>query len=193
MAIQLMELPYAKDALAPTISAETIEYHHGKHHAGYVAKVNAAIEGTPLANKSLEDIVVDTLGKQPGVFNSAAQVWNHDFYWNCMSPNGGGEPTGAVADMVNKSFGDFQTFKDKFSAAAAAQFGSGWAWVVKDGDKLAIETTGNADTPVAHGRSAVLTIDVWEHAYYVDYRNARPKYIEAFWNVINWDHVASCL
>ncbi len=193
MAIQLMDLPFAKDSLAPTISAETIDYHYGKHHAAYVSKLNAAIEGPALANKILVDIVVETQGKQPGVFNNAAQVWNHDFYWNSLSPNGGGDPTGAVADIINKSFGDFSTFKNKFSAAAAAQFGSGWAWVVKDGDKLAIETTSNADTPVAHGKSVVLTLDVWEHAYYVDYRNARPKYIEAFWNLVNWDNVAKCL
>ena len=193
MAIQLMELPFAKDALAPTISAETIDYHYGKHHTAYVNKLNAAIEGTPLGNKRLADIVAETHGSQPGVFNNAAQVWNHDFYWNSLSPNGGGAPTGAVADLINKSFGDLATFKDKFSAAAAAQFGSGWAWVVKQGDKLVIETTGNADTPVAHGKTAVLTLDVWEHAYYVDYRNARPKYIEAFWNIVNWDNVAKCL
>jgi len=192
MAFQLMDLPYAKDALAPTISAETIEYHYGKHHAGYVSKLNAAIEGTPLAGKSLEDIIKATTG-QPGVFNSAAQVWNHDFYWHSMSPSGGGEPSGAVASIIDKSFGNFATFKDKFSAAAAAVFGSGWAWVVKDGDKLVIETTGNADTPVARGRKAVLTIDVWEHAYYIDYRNARPTYIDAFWKVVNWGNVAKSL
>ncbi|RMH41235.1 MAG: superoxide dismutase [Deltaproteobacteria bacterium] len=193
MAFELMKLPYAKDALAPTISAETIEYHYGKHHAAYVNKLNAAIEGTPLAEKDLVSIIAETCGKQPGVFNNAAQVWNHDFYWLSMAPNGGGAPAGKVAEWIDRSFGNFATFKEKFSAAAAGVFGSGWAWVVKDGDKLVIETTANADTPVAHGKTPVLTIDVWEHAYYVDYRNARPKYIEAFWNVVNWDHVGSLL
>jgi Fe-Mn family superoxide dismutase len=193
MAFTLMTLPYSKDALAPTISAETIEYHHGKHHATYVDKLNTAVEGTDLAGKSLEQVVKATLGKQPGVFNNAAQVWNHDFYWHSLSPQGGGAPTGKVAAAIDKSFGSFASFKEKFSAAAAAQFGSGWAWLVKDGDNLAIETTANADTPVAHGKIAVLTLDVWEHAYYIDYRNARPKYIEAFWKLVNWGHVAKQL
>ena len=193
MAFTLMDLPWAKDALAPTISAETIEYHYGKHHQGYVDKLNAAIDGTPLAEKSLEAIVKETLGKDQGVFNNAAQVWNHDLYWHSLSPNGGGAPSGAVAEAIDKSFGSFASFKEKFSAASAARFGSGWAWLVKDGDKLAIETTSNADTPVAHGKTALLTLDVWEHAYYIDYRNARPKYIEMFWNVVNWDQVAKAL
>lgn len=190
MAFSAIELPYAKDALAPTISAETIEYHYGKHHQGYVTKLNNAVEGKDLANKSLVEVIKEAHGSNQGLFNNAAQVWNHDFYWQCMAPNGGGEPTGAVADAINKSFGDFATFKEKFNSAAGAQFGSGWAWLVKDGDKLVIETTPNADTPVAHGKNALMTIDVWEHAYYVDYRNARPKYLESFWNVVNWDFVA---
>jgi len=193
MAFSAIELPYAKDALAPTISAETIDYHYGKHHQGYVNKLNAATEGKDLANKSLVEVIKEAHGSNQGLFNNAAQVWNHDFYWQCMGPNGGGEPTGAVADAINKSFGDYATFKEKFNAAAAAQFGSGWAWLVKDGDNLVIETTGNADTPIAHGKTTLLTIDVWEHAYYVDYRNARPKYLEAFWNVVNWDFVAKNL
>ena len=193
MAFSAIELPYAKDALAPTISAETIDYHYGKHHQGYVTKLNAATEGKDLANKSLVEVIKEAHGSNQGLFNNAAQVWNHDFYWQCMGPNGGGEPTGAVADAINGSFGDFASFKEKFNAAAAAQFGSGWAWLVKEGDKLVIETTPNADTPIAHGKTALMTIDVWEHAYYVDYRNARPKYLEAFWNVINWDFVAKNL
>ncbi len=189
MAHQLPELPYAKDALAPVISAETIEYHYGKHHAGYVNKLNGQIEGSKYASMSLEEIIKAAHGKgsEQGVFNNAAQVWNHTFYWSCMKPGGGGEPTGAIADAINKSFGSVADFKSKFSAAAASRFGSGWAWVVKSDSGLAIETTQNADTPVATGKKALLTLDVWEHAYYIDYRNARPKYIEEFWKVVNWD------
>lgn len=192
MAIELPALPYSNDALAPHISAETLEFHYGKHHAGYVKKLNAAIEAdASLAGKSLEDIVQSASG---GVFNNAAQVWNHTFYWNSMSPNGGGEPTGAIADAINKSFGGFGDFKEQFSKAAAGQFGSGWAWLVKDGaGNLAIETTANAGTPITEGKTAILTCDVWEHAYYIDYRNARPSYIEAWWNVVNWDHANSTL
>jgi Fe-Mn family superoxide dismutase len=195
MAHTLPELPYAKDALAPHISAETVEFHYGKHHQGYVNKLNAAVEGTPNADVGLEDLIRKTSGvvNESGLFNNAAQVWNHTFYWSCLSPDGGGAPTGAALAAINQSFGDFATFKDKFSDAAAKQFGSGWAWVVKSDSGLAIETTGNADTPLAHGKSCVLTLDVWEHAYYIDYRNARPKYIEAFWNLINWDHFSGNL
>ncbi|GAB4559713.1 MAG: superoxide dismutase [Fe] [Haliangiales bacterium] len=191
MAHTLPELPYAKDALAPHISSETLEYHYGKHHQGYVNKLNAAIEGTAHASKSLEDLIRSIHGQtnEQGLFNNAAQVWNHTFYWHCMSPSGGGAPSGAIADAVTKSFGDFATFKEKFSAAAAAQFGSGWAWLVKTADGIAIETTSNAATPMSEGKHCLLTLDVWEHAYYVDYRNARPKYIEAFWNLVNWDFV----
>lgn len=186
MAFQLPELPYSKDALAPHISAETLEYHYGKHHAGYVNKLNAAVEGTPMAEKSLEEIIKSAQG---GLFNNAAQVWNHTFYWNSLSPNGGGEPTGDLADAITASFGSFADFKEKFSAAAAGQFGSGWAWLVKDASgKLSITTTANAETPLTDASlTSLLTCDVWEHAYYVDYRNARPKYIEAFWNLVNWD------
>jgi Fe-Mn family superoxide dismutase len=192
----LPELPYAKDALAPVISQETLEYHHGKHHATYVNKLNELIEGKPLAQLSLEEVIKKTW-KQPNevpVFNNAAQVWNHTFYWHCLSPKGGGEPTGKVKDAIDKSFGDFKSFKAKFSADAAARFGSGWAWLVKATDgRLAIETTANADTPMADGKTCLLTLDVWEHAYYIDYRNARPKYIEEFWKIVNWDFVAKNL
>ena len=195
MAHVLPALPFAPDALAPVISAETLEYHHGKHHAGYVAKVNDAVAGTPNAELTLEALIKKTAGQtnEKGLFNNAAQVWNHSFYWNCLSPNGGGNPTGAISDAITNSFGDFAAFKAKFSAAAASQFGSGWAWVVKTADGIAIETTSNADSPLAQGKTAVLTLDVWEHAYYIDYRNARPKYIEEFWKVVNWDHASKQL
>jgi Fe-Mn family superoxide dismutase len=195
MAIELPKLPYANDALAPHISAETIEYHYGKHHKGYVDKVNAAIASTANAALSLEDLIKKTHGvtNETGLFNNSAQVWNHSFYWNCLSPNGGGEPTGAAAAAINKSFGNFAAFKDKFSTTAAGVFGSGWAWLVKDGDGVAIVTTPNAGTPLTDNKTSVLTIDVWEHAYYIDYRNARPAYITAFWNLINWDFVNKCL
>ena len=185
MAIELPALPYAKDALAPHISEETLEYHYGKHHAGYVKKLNAAIEGTDLAGKSLEEIVKSASG---GTFNNAAQVWNHTFYWNSMKPGGGGEPTGAIADAINGSFGDYATFVEKFSNAAATQFGSGWAWLVKSGDGLELVKTGNAETPLTSDATPLLTIDVWEHAYYVDYRNARGTYIETYLkHLVNWD------
>ena len=181
---KLPELPYAKDALAPHISAETIEFHYGKHHAAYVANLNKLIAGTEFADSSLEDIVKKSSG---GIFNNAAQVWNHTFYWNCLSPKGGGEPTGALAEAINKSFGSFAAFKEKMSTAAVTQFGSGWAWLVKNADgSLAIEQTSNAGTPLKDGKKALLTVDVWEHAYYVDYRNARPAYVEAFWKLVNW-------
>ena len=186
MSFTLSELPYSKDALAPHISAETLEYHYGKHHAGYVTKLNAAVEGTDNASKSLEEVIKTSEG---GLFNNAAQVWNHTFYWNSLSPDGGGEPTGDLAKAIEKDFGSFSNFKEKFSAAAAGQFGSGWAWLVKKSDgSLDIMTTANAACPLTEsGVTALLTCDVWEHAYYIDYRNARPKYIEAFWNLVNWD------
>ena len=189
MAHKLPELPYAKNALAPVISEETIEYHYGKHHKAYVDKLNSLIEGTPHAQLDLEALIKKVHGntnEQP-VFNNAAQVWNHTFYWNSLAPKGGGNPTGKAEAAIKKSFGDFATFKQKFSDAAANRFASGWAWVVKSGDGIAIETTMNADTPMAQGKTCVLTIDVWEHAYYIDYRNARPKYIEEFWKLVNWD------
>jgi len=181
---KLPELPYAKNALAPHISAETLEYHYGKHHAAYVANLNKLIAGTEFAESSLEDIVKKASG---GLFNNAAQVWNHSFYWNCLSPKGGGEPSGALADAIAKSFGSFASFKEKLTNAAITQFGSGWAWLVRNGDgSLAIEQTSNAGTPLKDGKKSVLTVDVWEHAYYIDYRNARPAYLEAFWKLVNW-------
>jgi Fe-Mn family superoxide dismutase len=188
---KLPELPYAKNALAPHISAETLEFHYGKHHAAYVANLNKLIAGTEFADLSLEEIVKKASG---GMFNNAAQVWNHTFYWNCLSPKGGGEPSGPLADAIGKSFGSFATFKEKLSAAAVTQFGSGWAWLIKNADgSLAIEQTSNAGTPLKDGKRALLTVDVWEHAYYIDYRNARPAYVEAFWKVVNWDFAAQNL
>ena len=184
MAIELPALPWAQDALAPHISAETIEYHYGKHHAGYVTKLNAAIEGTDLASKSLVDII-----REGGAtFNNAAQVWNHTFYWNSMAPGGGGQPSGAIGEAINGSFGSYDKFREEFSNAAATQFGSGWAWLVAEGDKLAIKKTLNAETPITTSAKPLLTIDVWEHAYYIDYRNARPNYIKTFLDsLVNWD------
>ncbi|HEX7499517.1 MAG TPA: Fe-Mn family superoxide dismutase [Polyangia bacterium] len=188
---KLPELPYAKSALAPHISAETLEYHYGKHHATYVANLNKLIAGTELAELSLEDIVKKATG---GIFNNAAQVWNHSFYWNCLSPKGGGEPSGALADAVAKNFTSFAALKEKLTAAAVTHFGSGWAWLVKNPDgSLAIEQTSNAGTPLKDGKKPLLTVDVWEHAYYIDYRNARPAYLEAFWKLVNWDFSAANL
>ncbi len=181
---KLPPLPYAMDALAPHISKETLEYHYGKHHQTYVTNLNKLIKGTEFENASLEDIVKKASG---GIFNNAAQVWNHTFYWNSLSPDGGGEAKGAIGDAIKAKWGDFAAFKDAFTKAAVGQFGSGWAWLVKKGDGVDIVTTGNADTPLKGPDKALLTCDVWEHAYYIDYRNARPKYMEAFWNVVNWD------
>jgi Fe-Mn family superoxide dismutase len=188
MSFTLPELPYAKDALAPHISAETIEFHYGKHHQTYVDKLNGLVDGTELATQSLEDIVKSSEG---GVFNNAAQVWNHTFYWNCLSPNGGGSPTGPVADAINAAFGSFDAFKEQFTNSAINNFGSGWTWLVKKADgSVAIVNTSNAATPLTDASvTPILTVDVWEHAYYVDYRNARPKYMEAFWALVNWDFV----
>lgn len=188
MAFELPALPYEKNALAPHISEETLEYHYGKHHATYVSKLNDAVKGTDLESKSLEDIIKSEKG---GLFNNAAQVWNHTFYWNCLSPNGGGEPTGAIADAINAKFGSFDKFKEEFNASAAGNFGSGWTWLVKKSDgSVDLFNTDDADTPVAHdGVEALLTVDVWEHAYYIDYRNSRPNYLEAFWKLVNWDFV----
>ena len=185
MAHQLPDLPYARDALEPHISAETLEFHHGKHHQTYVTNLNKLIEGTEFADSSLEEIISKSSG---GMFNQAAQIWNHTFYWNCLSPNGGGEPGGALADAINSNFGSFADFKEKFSASAATNFGSGWTWLVKNSDgSLAIVNTSNAGCPLTESQTPLLTIDVWEHAYYIDFRNARPKYIETFWNLANWD------
>jgi Fe-Mn family superoxide dismutase len=187
MAFQLPELPYAMDALAPHISAETLEYHYGKHHNKYVETLNQLVDGTAHAEKTLEDLIKTTDGK---IFNNAAQVWNHTFYWHCMSPNGGGAPKGKLADSINQAFGSFDAFKEKFSEAAATQFGSGWAWLVQNEDgSLSIEKTSNAENPLTKGQKPILTCDVWEHAYYIDYRNARPNYVEAFWNLVNWTFV----
>lgn len=185
MAHKLPELPYAKDALAPTISAETLEYHYGKHHQTYVDKLNGLIEGTEFADASLEDIIKKSSG---GMFNNAAQVWNHTFYWNCLSPNGGGEPGGALGQAITKAFGSFADFKEKFATSAANNFGSGWTWLVKKDDgSVDIVNTSNAGCPLTEGLTPLLTVDVWEHAYYIDYRNARPKYLDALWGIINWD------
>ncbi len=190
MTHELPDLPYAKDALEPHISAETLDYHHGKHHQAYVTNLNNLIPGTEFENMSLEDII--KAAPAGGVFNNAAQVWNHSFYWNCLSPNGGGEPTAALADAINTAFGSFDEFKEKFSTSAATNFGSGWTWLVKNADgSVELMNTSNAGSALTSGQTALLTCDVWEHAYYVDYRNARPKYVEAFWNLVNWDFVAS--
>ena len=185
MTITLPELPYAKDALTPHISEETLEFHYGKHHATYVTKLNAAIEGTDFAGKDLEAIVKSSDG---GVFNNAAQIWNHTFYWNSLSPNGGSEPTGAVKDGIDAAFGSFDAFKEQFTASAVGNFGSGWTWLVKNSDgSLAIVNTDDAETPLTTDATPILTLDVWEHAYYIDYRNVRPDYIAAYWNLVNWD------
>jgi Fe-Mn family superoxide dismutase len=191
MAITLPPLPWAEDALNPHISPETIQYHYGKHHNAYVVNLNKLIEGKPEANKSLEEIVKSSEG---GVFNNAAQVWNHTFYWNSMKPGGGGKPTGALLEQINASFGSYEKLREELTAAATTQFGSGWAWLVKDGSKLAVKKTPNAETPLTTSAKPLLTIDVWEHAYYIDYRNLRPKYIETFFDhLVNWDFAASNL
>ncbi|MCS4505757.1 Superoxide dismutase [Fe] [wastewater metagenome] len=188
MKIELPELPYAMNALEPHISQETLEYHYGKHHKAYVDKTNALIEGTEFEQMPLEDIIRKASG---GLFNQAAQVWNHTFYWNSMSPNGGGEPTGPVAEAINQAFGSFEDFKKEFNEKTAGNFGSGWGWLVKTADgRVEIRETDDADTPVTDTSvTPLLTCDIWEHAYYIDYRNARPKYLEAFWNLINWEFV----
>jgi superoxide dismutase, Fe-Mn family len=187
---KLPPLPYAMDALAPNVSKETLEYHYGKHHQTYVTNLNNLIKGTEFENASLEDIVKKSSG---GIFNNSAQVWNHTFYWNSLSPSGGGEPKGPIADAIKAKWGDFAAFKEAFTKAAVGQFGSGWAWLVKKGDGVDIVTTGNADTPLKGSDTPLLTCDVWEHAYYIDYRNARPKYMEAFWNIVNWDFASKNL
>jgi Fe-Mn family superoxide dismutase len=185
---KLPELPYDKNALEPHISAETLEFHYGKHHATYANNLNKLIPGTEFENLSLEDIIVKSSG---GIFNNAAQVWNHTFYWHCMRPQGGGTPSGSLGEAITSTFGSFDNFKEKFSNDAATNFGSGWTWLVKNNDgSIDLLNTSNAGTPMTEGKKAVLTIDVWEHAYYIDYRNARPKYIEAFWNIVNWDYAA---
>ncbi|MEW8100838.1 MAG: Fe-Mn family superoxide dismutase [Candidatus Thiodiazotropha endolucinida] len=190
MAHELPALPYAIDALEPVISKETLEFHHGKHHNTYVTNLNNLIPGTEFENASLEDTIMKSSG---GVFNNAAQIWNHTFYWNCLrSPNDDNAPGGALADAINTAFGSFDEFKKQFATSGATNFGSGWTWLVQNEDgSLEILNTSNAGTPMTSGKKALLTADVWEHAYYIDYRNARPAYLEAFWKVANWDFVAS--
>jgi len=186
MAFELPALPYAKDALEPHISAETLDFHHGKHHNTYVTKLNGLVEGTDLATKSLEEIIKTSSG---GIFNNAAQIWNHTFYWNSLSPNGGGAPTGAVADAINAAFGSFEEFQAKFNDSAVNNFGSSWTWLVKKADgSLDIVNTSNAGTPITEdGVTPLITVDLWEHAYYIDYRNVRPDYLKGFWALVNWD------
>lgn len=191
MSFTLPQLPFAMDALAPYISKETLEYHYGKHHMAYVTNLNKLIAGTEFETLSLEDIIMKSKGP---MFNNAAQVWNHTFYWHSLSPNGGGEPKGKLAEAINAQFGSFAAFQEQFTQAAATTFGSGWAWLVQDSaGALKIMSTSNAATPMTEGLTALITCDVWEHAYYIDYRNARPDYIKAFWSLVNWEFAASNL
>jgi superoxide dismutase, Fe-Mn family len=188
MAFELPPLPYDKDALAPHMSAETLEFHHGTHHQTYVNKLNELIAGTEFENAELTDIIMKSDG---ALFNNSGQTWNHNFFWNSMSPTGGGAPSGEVADAINSAFGSYDDFVAKFSEAATTQFGSGWAWLVDSGSGLEVMKTSNADLPMKHGAKALLTLDVWEHAYYIDFRNARPNYISTWLdNLVNWDFVA---
>jgi Fe-Mn family superoxide dismutase len=196
MAHQLPALPYGLDALEPHISRSTLEFHHGKHHAAYVTNLNNLVAGTDLEGKSLDETITAVAGdaSKAGVFNNAAQVWNHTFYWQGMKPGGGGAPTGALAARIDADFGSFDAFKEQFKTAGTTQFGSGWAWLVLDNGVLKITKTGNADLPLAHGQKALLTMDVWEHAYYLDYQNRRPDYISTFLDkLVNWDFVAANL
>jgi Fe-Mn family superoxide dismutase len=189
MAFELPPLPYAKDALAPHLSAETLDFHYGKHHQTYVTNLNNLAPGTEFDGLSLEEIVKKSSG---GIFNNAAQIWNHTFYWNSLSPNGGGQPSGALADAINAKFGSFASFQEEFTKCAVTTFGSGWAWLVKNADgSLALVSSSNAGCPLTTGQTPLLTCDVWEHAYYIDYRNARPKYLEAFWALVNWEFAAA--
>lgn len=191
MTFTLPELPYAMDALSPHISKETLEYHYGKHHQAYVTNLNKLIVDSDFATMTLEQVIKKSSG---GIFNNAAQVWNHTFYWHCLSPNGGSEPTGKLADAIQLAFGSFAAFQEQFTQTAITTFGSGWAWLVQDEQgHLKIISTSNAATPMTQGLTALLTCDVWEHAYYIDYRNARPTYLNAFWQLVNWDFVASNL
>jgi len=187
----LPRLPYEMDALQPYISKETLEYHYGKHHLAYVNKLNELIQGTEFEQASLEDVILKSSG---GIFNNAAQVWNHTFYWHCLTPKSKGEPTGQLAESINKTFHSFDEFKKQFIQTAITTFGSGWAWLVRTHEgQLEIMSTSNADLPMKHKKKALLTCDVWEHAYYIDYRNARPSYIENFWKIVNWDFVSENL
>lgn len=189
MAIELPPLPFAMNALAPHISEETLQYHYGKHHKAYVDNLNKLIANTDFAQKTLEEIIKTSEG---GIFNNAAQVWNHTFYWNCLTPQSKGTPTGALADKINQAFGSFAQFKERFTQTAITTFGSGWAWLVKKQDgTLDIVSTSNAQTPMTSKQMALLTCDVWEHAYYIDYRNARPQYVDHFWELVNWDFAAA--
>ena len=185
MAIQLPALPYAQDALAPHISAETLEYHYGKHHQAYVTNLNNLVLGTEFESMSLEEVIMKS---SAGIFNNAAQIWNHTFYWHCLTPNSAKAPSGKLAELINDSFGSFENFKEQFSKSAATNFGSGWTWLVKNADgSLEIVNTSNAGTPMTEGQTALLTVDLWEHAYYIDYRNVRPDYLKGFWALVNWD------
>ncbi|MCC7386269.1 MAG: superoxide dismutase [Fe] [Deltaproteobacteria bacterium] len=184
MTFKLPELPFAMDALVPFMSKETLEYHYGKHHNAYVTKLNQLTEGSPKANMTLEQLIKTEEG---AIFNQAAQIWNHTFFWHSVAPKAGGPPKGKVAELITKSFGSFEQFKKDFTAAALGQFGSGWAWLVKDGDAMKIVTTSNAGCPLRDGKTPILTCDVWEHAYYVDYRNDRGKFVEAWFNLVNWE------
>lgn len=189
MAFELPPLPYADNALEPTISAETISFHYGKHHQSYVTNLNNLVPGTEFENSTLEEIIMKASG---GIFNNAAQIWNHTFYWNGLTPNGKDAVSGDLASAIDAAFGSFAEFKAKFSTSAATNFGSGWTWLVKNADgSLAIVNTSNAGSPLTAGQTPLLTCDVWEHAYYIDYRNARPKYVESFWGLVNWDFVAA--
>ncbi len=191
MAIELPPLPYAREALEPHISAETIDFHYGKHHQAYVTNLNNQIKGTELEDASLEAIVRKAQG---GMFNNAAQVWNHNFYWQCLSPNGGGAPNGKLGEAIAKAFGSFDVFREEFTKLSIGTFGSGWGWLVQRPDgSLGLVSTSNAGTPITGDDTPLLTCDVWEHAYYIDYRNARPKYLEHFWNLVNWEFVAGRL
>ncbi len=188
MAFELPPLPYLKNALAPHMSEETLEFHHGKHHQTYVTNLNNLVPGTEFEGLSLEDIIKKSSG---GIFNNAAQIWNHTFFWSCLSPNGGGEPTGALGNAIIRTFGSFEKFKEEFTKCAVTTFGSGWAWLVENKDgTLALVSTSNAGCPLTAGQTPLLTCDVWEHAYYIDHRNARPAFLEAFWKLANWDFAA---
>ena len=188
---KLPELPYAKDALQPHMSSETFDYHYSKHHQAYVTNLNNLIKGTKFENMSLEEIIMSS---EAGVFNNSAQVWNHTFFWNCLAPNAGGNPTGAIADKINAKWGSFDKFKEEFTKSAVGNFGSGWTWLVLNkAGELEIVNTSNAQTPMTAGHKALMTVDVWEHAYYIDYRNARPNFLNAFWNLVNWKFVNSNL
>lgn len=196
MAYELPALPYSYTALEPYISKNTLEFHHDKHHAAYVNKFNAAVDGTELANKSLEDVikVLSEDATQVGVYNNAAQAWNHTFYWNSMKPNGGGQPTGTLAEKIKSDFGSFEQFVEAFKTAGATQFGSGWAWLVLENGTLKVTKTLNADNPLIYNQTPLMTMDVWEHAYYLDYQNKRPDYITAFLeHLVNWDFAAKNL